>query len=47
VDNDRVIADGSTTDFAVEITYQSGGMQTTGGFRTLLAADAWIADRMP
>ena len=46
MDNYRVIVDGSTTDFAVEITYQSGGMQTKGGFRTLSAADAWMADRI-
>ena len=46
MDNYRVIVDGSTTDFAVEITYQSGGMQTKGGFPTLLAADAWMADRI-
>ena len=46
VDNYRVIVDGSTTDFAVEITYESGGIQTTRGFRTPLAADAWMADRI-
>ena len=40
----RVISDGPT-DFAVEITNERGRIHTTGGFHTLLAADAWMADR--
>jgi hypothetical protein len=41
----RVIVDGRT-DFAVEATHEHGGNHTTGGFRTLLAADAWVANRI-
>jgi len=41
-----MIVDDSTTDFAVGITYESGGIRTKGGFRTLSAADAWMADRI-
>ena len=32
------------SDFTVEITHKSGGIHTTGGFHTLFAADAWMAD---
>ena len=45
MDHYRVIVDGSTSDFAVEITYENGDIQRRGGFPTLLAADAWMADR--
>jgi hypothetical protein len=41
----RVIVDGRT-DFAVEATHEHGGNYTTGGFHTLLAADAWMANRI-
>jgi hypothetical protein len=45
MNNYRVITDG-LTGFAVEITHERGGIQTTSGFHTLLAADAWMADRI-
>ena len=45
MDTYRVIIDGPT-DFAVEITRKNGVIYTTGGFHTLLAANAWMADRM-
>jgi hypothetical protein len=32
--------------FSVEITFPSGAIQTTGGFATKEAADAWTADRI-
>jgi hypothetical protein len=41
----RVIMDGPS-DFTVEITHRNGGIHTTGGFHTLFAADAWMADRI-
>jgi hypothetical protein len=46
MDNYRVIVDGSTSQFAVEITHENGYIQTRGGFPTLLAAYAWMADRI-
>jgi hypothetical protein len=45
MDTYRVIIDGPT-DFAVEITHEHGGIHTTGGFHSLLAADAWMANRI-
>jgi hypothetical protein len=43
MDSYRVVMDGPS-DFTVEITHKSGGIHTTGGFHTLFAADAWMAD---
>jgi hypothetical protein len=45
MDSYRVIAEG-LSDFAVEITHENGGVHTTGGFHTLLAAEAWMANRV-
>ena len=45
MDSYRVIAN-EPTDFAVEITHENGGIHITGGFRTLLAANAWMVDRL-
>ena len=44
MDRYRLIIDGRT-EFAVEITNERGDIHVTGGFHTLLAADAWMANR--
>ena len=36
---------GGRAEFAVEITNEQGDIHITGGFHTLLAADAWMANR--
>ncbi len=45
MDSYRVIADG-LSDFAVEITHDNGGIHTTGGFHTLITAEAWMSHRV-